>query len=127
MEEKPGTVDISNQSHHSDNITGIIHPLADLPRLPQNIVNSVGSGRNRVTNSAWTSGPSMMFVSCTLILISKGFFPIRYGLFKTGKARHFLKVTGFFLLHSDCPYSCAFYYPITVIRLNISSSQQCRR
>lgn len=128
MEEKPGTVDISDQSHHSENITGIIHPLVDLSRLPQSIRNSVGSGRRRVTNSggSWTSGPSMMRVSCTLILIPEGFFPIRWEM---RKARHnFLKVTSFFLLHSDCPYSCVFYYPIIVLKHNISSSQhQCRR
>lgn len=124
-------MDTSDQSHHSHNITGIIHLLVDLARLSQSIVNYVGSeGAEGVTNSAgsWTSGPSMMHVSCTLILIPKGFFFPSNMIFKMGKARHnFLKFTGFFLLHSDCPYSCAFYYPIIVLKNNIPSSQQQRR
>lgn len=53
MEENPGAVEILDQSHHSDNITGIIPPLADLPRLPQSIVNSVGSGRSRRSHKQW--------------------------------------------------------------------------
>lgn len=77
MEEKPEAVGISDQSHHSDNITGIIPSLVDLSKLPQSIrILLEVEGADRVTNisGSQTSGPSMMHVSCTLILIPKGFF-----------------------------------------------------
>lgn len=77
MEEKPEAVGISDQSHHSDNITGIIPSLVDLSKLPQSIrILLEVEGADRITNisGSQTSGPSMMHVSCTLILIPKGFF-----------------------------------------------------
>lgn len=60
---------------------------------------------------SWISCP-MMDVSGTLILIPKDICHLSYksGLFKKGKAKHLLlKVTVFFLLHSDSPYSYVFY------------------
>lgn len=78
MQEKPGTVYISDQSHRSENIIGMIHPLADLSRLPQSIMNSVGSGRSWESQTVVAAGP-LAFLWCLWAALSfsfpKAFFP----------------------------------------------------